>query len=46
MNNQTPVLDTWHKENCNDPLLHKHPDENFVVCATCGEYIQLPVTTN
>ena len=35
-----PVLKSWHDANCSDPCVHKHPKEEFSVCATCGRRIK------
>jgi hypothetical protein len=37
------VTQQWHKEHCNNPAIHKHPQENYEICATCGNYIQIPL---
>ena len=36
-----PVSVEWHNENCKDPVMHRHPQEIFSVCATCGKQVQL-----
>ena len=37
-----PVLDSWHKTHCNDPVMHGHPMEDHLICSTCGESVQKP----
>ena len=39
----TPVLQSWHEENCANPVLHGHPREIHVVCSTCGNTVKAPV---
>ena len=36
------VLYNWHAEHCVDPIIYEDSVEHFLVCSTCGRYIQHP----